>query len=326
MLRELGMDAVTEQVYRTLLDEPALGAQSLAERLCIAETQVGEALDALADLALLRMSREEPGQRRPVSMERAVELLLRRQELELEARRKSLEAQRTAAATLVAAAGHGRALRPAGVERLMGLDEIQSAMESLVQAAKTQTRSLVPSVPRAEELEASRTLDQELAERGITQHIVQHEGVRTNAPALAHSRWLAGIGAHIRTSLALPLRLLILDQSTAVVPFDPEERSAGALLITAPGMVAALNGLFDRLWIAATPLELTPEPDAPGGITQAERELLTILANGATDEAAAKRLGVSLRTVKRRMEDLMRRLEAGSRFEAGLRAGQRGWL
>jgi sugar-specific transcriptional regulator TrmB/DNA-binding CsgD family transcriptional regulator len=325
MLRELGLDALAERVYRALLDEPALGAELLAKRLGISETQLGDALDVLADLALLRMSREEPGQRRPVSMERGVELLLRRQELELEERRKSLEAQRAEAAAL-ATASRNRGTRPTGVERLTGLDEIQSAMESLVQAATAETRSLVPSVPRAEELEASRTLDQELAERGITQHILQHEGVRTNALALAHGRWLAGIGAHIRTSLGLPLRLLIVDQTTAVVPFDPEDRGGGALLITAPGIVAALNGLFDRLWSAAIPLEVAPEPHAPGGITQAERELLLILANGATDEAAAKRLGVSLRTVKRRMEDLMRRLEAGSRFEAGLKAGKRGWL
>ena len=74
------------------------------------------------------------------------------------------------------------------------------------------------------------------------------------------------------------------------------------------------------------PLRPLPEPGADTGLTASEQELLRLLGKGLTDEAAAKRLGVSLRTVKRRMEDLMRRLEAGSRFEAGLKAGQRGWL
>lgn len=45
-----------------------------------------------------------------------------------------------------------------------------------------------------------------------------------------------------------------------------------------------------------------------------------------TDENAGKRLGISLRTVRRQMASLMERLNASSRFEAGLKAAQSGWL
>ncbi|MFJ4863454.1 LuxR C-terminal-related transcriptional regulator [Streptomyces sp. NPDC088748] len=62
------------------------------------------------------------------------------------------------------------------------------------------------------------------------------------------------------------------------------------------------------------------------GITAQERELLTLPASGVTDEAAGNRLGLFLRTVRRRMSTLMERLEATSRFEAGLKAAHRGWL
>jgi hypothetical protein len=50
------------------------------------------------------------------------------------------------------------------------------------------------------------------------------------------------------------------------------------------------------------------------------------MAAGLTDEAAAKRLGVSLRTVRRQIQALMTRLQATSRFQAGHNAAQRGWL
>ncbi|MFF7912187.1 hypothetical protein [Streptomyces sp. NPDC007914] len=40
----------------------------------------------------------------------------------------------------------------------------------------------------------------------------------------------------------------------------------------------------------------------------------------------AKRLGVSPRTARRIAADLMERLEARSRFEAGVHAVQDGWL
>jgi DNA-binding NarL/FixJ family response regulator len=62
------------------------------------------------------------------------------------------------------------------------------------------------------------------------------------------------------------------------------------------------------------------------GLSTGEKELLLLLAKGLTDEAAAKRLGVSLRTARRQMAALMERLGATSRFEAGLKAAQRGWL
>jgi DNA-binding NarL/FixJ family response regulator len=61
-----------------------------------------------------------------------------------------------------------------------------------------------------------------------------------------------------------------------------------------------------------------PHLDADG------RVILEALGSGLTDEAAAKRIGVSLRTYRRRVAELMARLEAGSRFQAGLRAGELG--
>jgi DNA-binding CsgD family transcriptional regulator len=57
-----------------------------------------------------------------------------------------------------------------------------------------------------------------------------------------------------------------------------------------------------------------------------ERALLRLLAAGLTDEAAARRLGISVRTARRQVAVLMDKLGASSRFQAGYRAAQRGWL
>ncbi|MFD5485064.1 response regulator transcription factor [Streptomyces virginiae] len=53
---------------------------------------------------------------------------------------------------------------------------------------------------------------------------------------------------------------------------------------------------------------------------------MRLLAGGLTDDAAGQRLGISSRTVSRHMASIMERLGATSRFEAGLKAAQRGWL
>ncbi|MFF7545213.1 hypothetical protein ACFZCU_16550 [Streptomyces canus] len=44
------------------------------------------------------------------------------------------------------------------------------------------------------------------------------------------------------------------------------------------------------------------------------------------DEAVARHLGVSLRTLRRRVSELQERLGAASRLQLGMRACQRGWV
>ncbi|MHA6761546.1 response regulator transcription factor [Streptacidiphilus sp. PAMC 29251] len=61
-------------------------------------------------------------------------------------------------------------------------------------------------------------------------------------------------------------------------------------------------------------------------MTDTERELLRLLGSGLTDDTAGLRLGLSTRTVRRHMASIMERLNAASRFEAGIKAAQRGWL
>ncbi|MFD7908512.1 MULTISPECIES: LuxR C-terminal-related transcriptional regulator [unclassified Kitasatospora] len=326
MLRALGLDAVSERVYRALLADPTADATLLAEQLALPQGEVTRSLDTLADLALLRMSREAADRQRPVSLERGIALLLKRQEEEVRARRAALEANRATAAAVTERATLERRRIPTGTEQLDGLDEIQSCLESLAQGATTEIRSIVPTLMTPEALEAARPLDEELLRRGVALKTVCHESARTNPPALAYARSMAAIGAQLRTAPALPHRLFVVDRATALVPLDPASPRPSAVMVTAPGIVAALGELFDRVWDTAVPLEDAPAPDRATGITPTERELLRILSTGLTDEGAAKRLGVSLRTVKRRMEDLMRRLDAGSRFEAGFKAGRRGWL
>ncbi|AXE28190.1 LuxR family transcriptional regulator (plasmid) [Streptomyces globosus] len=114
--------------------------------------------------------------------------------------------------------------------------------------------------------------------------------------------------------------------TVAVVPIDPANSRLGALCTRAPGIVASLITLFEQTWNAAVPLGADRPRPSDTQPTAAELELLRLLASGMTDEAAAKRLGVSLRTVRRQMAALMERLHATSRFEAGLKAAQQGWL
>ncbi|WP_449064608.1 hypothetical protein [Planomonospora algeriensis] len=57
-----------------------------------------------------------------------------------------------------------------------------------------------------------------------------------------------------------------------------------------------------------------------------EQQVLHALTRHDTDEAAARSLAVSVRKFRAHVADLMARLGAATRFQAALRAKERGWL
>jgi hypothetical protein len=86
-----------------------------------------------------------------------------------------------------------------------------------------------------------------------------------------------------------------------------------------------MYALFAAAWEAAADPGSYLRGDVPELGPQAQA-ILRALGAGLTDEAAARQLGTSLRTYRRRVAELMTALEAGSRFQAGLRAGELGLM
>ena len=85
--------------------------------------------------------------------------------------------------------------------------------------------------------------------------------------------------------------------------------------------------LFDQEWRVGVPLVLTA--DGPG-VTRGEEDLdgrlLGLLLAGLTDQATAHQLGVSLRTVQRRVRVLMELAGVETRMQLGYQAARRGWI
>ena len=78
-------------------------------------------------------------------------------------------------------------------------------------------------------------------------------------------------------------------------------------------------------------MRIAPWPSCPGaGMKAVSRELhrtiLRLLADGLKDEAIARRLGMSLRTTRRHVADILSELNVSSRFQAGVAAARSGLL
>jgi DNA-binding CsgD family transcriptional regulator/sugar-specific transcriptional regulator TrmB len=324
MLKPLGVDATGELVYRTMVAHRDWGVADLVTSLGLSEEEVRTTLDRLADLALVRPSRENPDALRAVDPEFGLLSLVQMRQAQLQ--RSQLELAESHAAVSDLIAGLQETAPSLGPDELVGIDEIQRRIEVLASRASKECLSFMPGGAQSEaSINAGMPLNQAALSRGVAIRTVYLDSARNDARTQKYVDWLVEHGGEVRTQPTLPARLLLVDRETALVPLDADNTRQGAIQINTPGIVALMRAYFEQLWYTASPFGAGRTRDDEG-LTGQERALLSLLSHGMTDEVAARRLGLSLRTVRRMMADLMDRLAAKSRFEAGMRAAQRGWL
>jgi DNA-binding transcriptional ArsR family regulator len=132
-------------------------------------------------------------------------------------------------------------------------------------------------------------------------------------------------GEHVRILASVPSRLAIMGTTAALVPESWGLNTDRRLVVRQEGIIAALTLLFDNLWeraMSVPGLDGQAADEGSGG----RRMLLDQLAGGAKDEQIARALGLSLRTVRRRVAAILDELGVDSRFQAGVEAVRRGWV
>jgi DNA-binding CsgD family transcriptional regulator len=157
---------------------------------------------------------------------------------------------------------------------------------------------------------------------GVRYRMVLPDTVRTAPGACDYLRRMALAGAQVRTMPYVPMELLVVDGSAAILTAGTP--SGRVLAMRLPGVVTTTTQVFERVWRDAVPL--TGVRPVRTALTRREREILRLLSVGATDEVTAAQLGCSVRTVRRLVAQLMDRLGARSRFQAGVKAAASGWL
>lgn len=131
-------------------------------------------------------------------------------------------------------------------------------------------------------------------------------------------------GALVRISGShLPHETILIDRRVMILAGQHTPTGREYTVTTSQILVDGVHSLFRAIWDTAVDLDTYLCSNVPRLETDS-RVILQALASGLTDATAAKRLGVSLRTYRRRVSELMAKLEADSRFQAGLRAGELG--
>ena len=321
-LSGLGLDPVTESAYHVLLEHPSWTAAELAGRLAIEVETADRLVHRLNELDLVRLSAD--GIRlRPVNPRLGLTALAARREAELADGRHQLEQGRLAIADLVSALDDQQQPRGGRVADVCwGARNIRSRVAQLAAAASSEVMAM--STSSAAHLDESVIPVPDVA--GVSYRFAFADATLPETAYLSQLRGLADSGAEVRLG-RVPMSALVVDGATVVLPVCDVTagQTVGVATLWLPSAVAALVELVERVWSEATPLDQSATSDAtiPG---PRERDLLALLVAGTTDESAAYRLGISVRTVRRMVSDLMERLGARSRFQAGARAAERGWL
>jgi len=230
-----------------------------------------------------------------------------------------------AAIGLIAAFRSSRSAGTPGYGDRLSLAEVTAAAAQL--AADARTVHAVTGRPDVLGLLAPGPLLRVLGESSAQMKVLCQDVLRTDTGGRRALRELVRSGARVATTPAPPPPVLIVDRQAALVTMaEPDtDRPGGATLVRDPRVAGYLAAAVDSFWATATPLHDAVVRD-DDGLSPIDRALLRLLADGMTQQEAARRLQLSVRTVSRRTAELKHELEAGSPLQAGFEAARRGWL
>lgn len=320
-LAVLGLDPETERAYRLLLRRAPIGIDAAAAVLEVSPAQVSAHAERLAAAGLVRVRDDvvlvlPPEQ----ALTRAIEDESRR----LDGLRAQVEAIRSVIPAL--SAEHSVFRESPGEAVAFRTIRADEAVPVLQQIAAQVPGDLRWFRPDQWSLSSSAEADEwvrSLLRQGRRSRVIYPARALEEAPESVRRR--AELGEDVRILGDVPTRLGIIGDSVAMIPHRWDLADDLVLILEQPSLVASLGLVFDGMWERALVMPGLAGDDLEAK-ESARRLLLDQLARGVKDEQIARTLGQSLRTVRRRVADLMDELDATSRFQAGVEAVRRGWL
>lgn len=326
MLEAVGVDVSGEAIYRVLLERPGINAAEISRQIGRSARETRTLLTDLERKGLVNRVAGRPNTFVPAPPEAAIEVLVLN-------RQRDLEQARLAAKAMEASFRESRpkALSPLDVvEVVLGREAVGQRFEQLIR--QTQEQVLVfDTPPYVSDASAPDELEIELLGRGVANRVVYDTGALSVPGRTEALRVLALAGEEARAVPGLPLKLFIADHRLAFIPLSLDKPGMeGALLVQPSPVLRALITLFENVWDRATPVDFSSKwtysaSEEPDRATSEDAQVLTLLLSGLKDQAIGHQLGIAPRTVLRRVANLMNKLGAQTRFQAGWLAAKRGW-
>lgn len=319
------LDEREEQAYRLLVGLAAARSTDLAEVAELTQHEADEVLQRLVAKGLVTVQQADEPVFRPLPPDVALgTTLLRRQE--------SLEAARKTVAALSEEFRASASRRDAHhlVEVIVGATALRERLRDLQDAAREEILWFCRANPLAMQ-GADNTEEYGALSRGVRYRAIYERALLETPGELDTIAEGVSWGEEARSLPTLPVRLAIVDRSTAVCPLVRDnELGIGeptAAVIGRGQLLDALLALFESHWEQATPVKLhADDKQETEGLDDSERFLLSLLVAGVPDKSIASQLGISRRTVQRRLDRLMALAGVDTRTGLAFQAAKRGWI
>ncbi|MER7072725.1 LuxR C-terminal-related transcriptional regulator [Terrabacter sp. NPDC000476] len=247
-------------------------------------------------------------------------------ELEVDAARRTFD-------SVAALYAEHHAARTGFVELVEGREATRKVFYTLLASARDEVRGLDRG-PYPEDVDGEPP-EVEVAglDRGVRYSVVYDTGVlQTRVGMLSVGSSIAA-GESARVFPGVPVRMMLCDRDRGIVALPRRGGDEFDALVVYPStLLDALSDLFEMFWRLGVPLQDLGTGDGLHGLdathepTRETQHLLALLTAGLADEVVARELGISERTVQRRIRRLQDLLGANTRFQLGVQAARRDWL
>ncbi len=317
-LTVLGISSFDESVYTALLQHTEVGVSGLCVVLDRDEEDIRASLRRLADQRMVHL--DEHGEPTAFNPDETVGRLL-----DQRLRRLHTEQQEALSFgySLIRQSTAWRSLRP-----LEGGDEnVCARAEELTARARHEVLAMQPDwhlAPQA--ILAARRASMPCLRRGVTVKVLIHKRALEDETTSTALTEMIRHGAQVRFLGGGFERVLIADRETALVQAE-RGNSPSASLVEQGALVGTLLSFFDRCWSGALDASalLLPEADS-AALDETHLKVLETMTRADKDEVAARELGMSVRTYRGRVAELLKHLRAATRFQAALRAKEKGLI
>jgi DNA-binding NarL/FixJ family response regulator len=340
-LGAVGLSAVSEQVYLFVVHRGRTMPEEVAEAFALDVDAAGSILDELRDVGLIALPEVPGGAYAPVDPQIALGAVVDQLSAQANALRDRIPA-------LVEQFRNSVSSDPQAPMTLVLTDPVEIA--SWYARLQHQARREMLTFDRPPYISLGmEPLQVNTIARGVSWRVVYAAESFTRENAWDETVRMSEQGEQARVASALPFKVVIVDRGIALLGLRLDGVSVESMVTESPPLVALLVETFESYWAralplgaagAATPAELHQAIEergraaaVPGGRgrpvappTREEQAILALIGAGLTDEVVAARLGLSVRSLRRRSQRLMHDLGADNRFQLGVEAARRGWV
>lgn len=282
------------------------------------------AAEELLDTGMAFRSGQDDSLVRAVDPATALRLLLARRQAELVTQQKQIIAGWQRLTAMLPPPFDGTpAAAVDGVRIMTNFEEIVTRAAELYPSPKKRLRGTeTGTFPTRPTRNRVRTPPPGSLRAGVRFQMIYHAGYLDTKAGAEIIRDSARSGEEVRLRRHMPVKMLHVDDSIALVGVGPAARTA--LLIRSDAILTMLAEWFDLLWHDPATVRLPEDADEPAP----DDIQLRVLRMMPTDDdtAIARRLKLSVSTVRRHIKQLYTMLGVDNRFAAGMVAAKKGWL